>query len=189
MLSFILSVTPKAYRNWIAELYEKYHDDMLRIARVRLRMVDDPNPEYNAEDIVQNAFLKIIETCETIDLNASEKFIRSYVVSITISEVYRFVERMKYYDSIDEDVEDPDESHILEDIISEEGYNEIVEAIKSLDEKYSITLYYYYVNDYTCTDIARMLGVPRNTVASRIVRGKARLIEKLNKKAKKKAQK
>lgn len=180
MLSFILSVTPKKYHDKIKYLFENFHDDMLRIARARLRKANDPDPEHNAEDIVQNCFLRISEYCESIKFECDYKDLKAYVITITANESHRFIQKQQYFEELEENYEYEPESYILEEIISEENYNSIVEAIKDLDEKYSIPLFYYFVEEISPKEISELLGLPKKTVYTRISRGKAKLIEKIN---------
>ena len=84
MLSFILSVTPLEYREKITYLYESFHDDMLRLARARLKKANDADPYHNAEDVVQNCFIRIIEYYEIIDFESDDKRLKAYVLTTTV---------------------------------------------------------------------------------------------------------
>lgn len=181
MLSFILSVTPIEYHDKITHLYETFHDDMLRFAKSRLRIANDPDPEHNAEDVVQNCFLRISKYCESIKFDNADDYLKSYVMSVTVHEIYRFIQKQQQqcFEELDEEYVDPVESHILEDIILEERYNDIVRVIKEMDEKYSIPLFYYFVDEIPPKKIAELLDLSVKNVYTRIARGKLKLIEEL----------
>ena len=83
------------------------------------------------------------------------------------------------FEELGDDYENETEETIIEEIILSENYNAVVKAIKELDEIYSITLFYYYVEELSPKEIANLLGIQDNTVYARIRRGKAKLIEKL----------
>lgn len=182
MLNFILSTTPIEYHDKITYLFETFHDDMLRLAKARLRAAKVPDPEHNAEDILQNCFLRITKYCDSIEFESGDDHLKSYVMTITANESYKFIQKHQYCEELDVNCEDESESHLLEDIILEERYNDIVTAIKKMDEKYSIPLFHYFVNEASPKKIAELLGLPEKTVYTRISRGKTKLIEKLNEK-------
>ena len=62
MLAFLLSLTDEDSQKKIETIYSKYHYDMLRFARYSLRKKGASNIESGAEDVVQNAFLKITKS-------------------------------------------------------------------------------------------------------------------------------
>lgn len=179
MLSFILSVTPLEYRDKITYLYELFHDDMLRLARARLKKANDADPYHNAEDVVQNCFIRIIEYYEIIDFESDDKRLKAYVLTTTVNECSRFIKKQEYYEEL-QDIEDPDEGDFLEEIITKEMYAEAVNVIENMDEIYSIPLFYYFVCEMSPKKIAEFMNLSEKTVYTRISRGKAKLIEEFN---------
>ena len=156
MLSFILSVTPLEYREKITYLYESFHDDMLRLARARLKKANDADPYHNAEDVVQNCFIRIIEYYEIIDFESDDKRLKAYVLTTTVNECSRFIKKQEYYEEL-QDIEDPDEGNVLEEIITKEMYAEAVNVIENMDELYSIPLFYYFVCEMSPKKIAEFI--------------------------------
>ena len=67
MLQFLLSIADEKDHAKIEYLYNRYHEDMIRFARYRLRQKKMPNYELDAEDAVQNAFLKITKYIDKVD--------------------------------------------------------------------------------------------------------------------------
>ena len=179
MLSFILSVTPLEYRDKITYLYDSFHDDMLRLARARLKKANDADPYHNAEDVVQNCFIRIIEYYEIIDFESDDKRLKAYVLTTTVNECSRFIKKQEYYEEL-QDIEDPDEGDFLEEIITKETYAEAVNVIENMDELYSIPLFYYFVCKMSPKKIAEFMNLSEKTVYTRISRGKAKLIEEFN---------
>ena len=59
-------------------------------------------------------------------------------------------------------------------------YDEVVEAISWLDEKYSIPLSLRYAENMDVKEISKLLGIAEKTVYTRLDRAKKLLIEKLN---------
>ena len=59
MLLFLLALTDEKDRDKVQEIYDKYHIEMYKIAKHKL--ANRPDAEGEAEEAVQNAFIKIIE--------------------------------------------------------------------------------------------------------------------------------
>ena len=57
----------------------------------------------------------------------------------------------------------------------------IVEKIKQLDDRYSITLLLYYGEKMDVKKISELMGVVEKTVYTRLERGKKLLLEELSK--------
>ena len=67
-----------------------YHDDMIRFAKGRLKQKRIPSYEIDAEDAVQNSFVKIIKYIDMINLSAPEK-IKSYVYVAVPATILQFI--------------------------------------------------------------------------------------------------
>ena len=142
-------------------------------------MNDYPDPEHNAEDAVQNTFITLITSPRSIDIKRGDKVLSSSVVSILFNECNKIIEGQKYFEELTEDYIDEEESDLLEDIISEVCYNEIIEAIEAMNERYSIPMFHYYVNQTSAKNIAKLLGISESAVYDRIHKGESILIRKL----------
>jgi RNA polymerase sigma factor (sigma-70 family) len=57
---------------------------------------------------------------------------------------------------------------------------EVVEALRTIDERYRMPLYLKFYERYTAYEIARTLMMPENTVYTNISRGKQQLKEVLS---------
>ena len=51
----------------------------------------------------------------------------------------------------------------------------ILSAVQALPAKYSAVIHLYYYEGYSTSEIASMLGVPVNTVSTRLARARAKL--------------
>ena len=69
----------------------------------------------------------------------------------------------------------------LGELLSTEHGESIRRALRSLDERFRVPLILYFYNDFSYDDIASVMNVSRNTVATLIFRGKQKLRNKLNK--------
>ena len=68
----------------------------------------------------------------------------------------------------------------FEQIRIQERYDEVVEEIDRLDEKYSIPLSLRYGEEMETKEIAHLMGLSEKTVYTRISRAKKLLVEKIN---------
>ena len=181
MLTFLLMLSDEEHHDKIKFLYHTYHADMLRFARHRLRQMGLHSFEVDAEDVVQNTFIKIIQYIDRIDAGAPYKKLRAYLFSIVVNECNDFVREQAAVENID------DYESVLEDgdffgaLRMEQRYDTVMQAIAALEERYSFTLFYRYAKNMTVADIAQTMGVPEKTVYTRIERGKRLLLKLLAK--------
>lgn len=153
----------------IEQLYEKYHRLMFSVAFQILRHKED------AEDAVFHAWERIIKNLNKIDEIDCKKT-KSFLVIITerISiDHYRKKSRREEVFS-----ESPEESPYF---ITREKDFETIETmgwLRSLPKKYSEVLILYYVNGLSLKEIAEILDLKQNSVASRLSRGRKMLAEK-----------
>jgi RNA polymerase sigma-70 factor (ECF subfamily) len=152
---------------------------MIKLARYRLKTAGLPNYEADAEDVVQNAFLKISKYIGRMrrDTCAGEE--KAYVMSVAANEAINAINEYKRFDDIESHEEELSDDSFFDAVVTRETYNAVVEYIKNMDEKYSITLLFYYCEEMSVSEIADMMGVSESTVYSRIRRGKRILLESI----------
>ena len=182
MLQFLLAISDQSDHEKVEYIYHKYRYDMLRLAKYRLLQLNSANAELDAEDVVQNAFVKIVRHIDKIDFSLQEQSIRSYIMRIVVNEATTlrtdtmYCESLELYESVL-----PDKDFIEQTRIAER-YNDVVNAIEELDERYSIALSLRYIEQMSIKDISKLLGIEEKSVYTRIERGKVRLLEKLEEK-------
>ena len=89
--------------------------------------------------------------------------------------MYRPIEKFEF----SEEICTGNEYNIIEELEMRESYNEVVKAIKALDEKYSTTLYLIYCKEKTVNQAAAIMGIQAKTVYTRLARGKELLLHSL----------
>ena len=156
-----------------------YHDDMIRFARHRLRIAGLPSYEVDAQDAVQSAFLKICMYYKSICESIPEKQLKVYVFSIVKNTSSDIIKGNKRFEKVEEYIETLPDEEFLERIKIKERYDDVIDAIKKLDDKYSFTLLFYYVEDMSVKVITENMGIPEKTVYTRLERGKILLLELL----------
>ena len=176
MLNFLLSIADGDNREKVQYLYDRFHDDMLRFAKYRLRLCDAPNVDEVAQDVVQSAFLKLTKYIHSVDFTLSEGELKSYVLAVVANEVMNFVSKNETIDELQGDM--PDEDFFAR-IRIEERYREVTDAVQKLDEKYSHTMLLHYWNHLEVKQIADMMGLAEKSVYTRLERGRRLLLELL----------
>ncbi len=177
MITFLLSITEESARDKIIYIYNTYHGDMIKLARNRLRIAGVGSYKDDAEDVVQNAFVKISKYINSINFDAGEKKLKAYILSIVVNEVYQALKDREYFEDIELHEQELSDDSFFEKLAIKEEYDRAVEQIKRMDEKYSITLLYHYCEDMSVKEIAELMGLPEQTVYTRLTRGKRILLD------------
>ncbi len=178
MLAFLLTLVDEDNRKKVQTLYDKYHAFMLRTARSIMKRFDHVNYDLDCEDVVQNAYIKIIQYGK-IDLMRKEQEIRSYIYTIVVNECYKIMKGQKKWRELEEKIEYSEEEDLFEQINAAQEYDAIVRVISELDPIYSTTLYLCLVEEIQPSEVAKMMGISLNTVNTRFRRGKQKVIEAL----------
>ncbi len=159
----------------LRQLYGKYKNRMYITA---CKVLSDPQ---RAEDAVHDAFIAISKNLDKIQDIDSVKT-GAYMVKAARSRALNIL-RMGLPEketALDEAQAKADES-LLDEICRKESYNEIVNAILSLEERYRDVLTLYYLNDLSLSEIAELQGVKENTVKQQLYRGRRKLIDTIKK--------
>ncbi len=179
MLSFLLTQCDEKDQYKVEFLYYNFHSEMLKSAKAQLRLGGVSNYELDAEDVVQNLYLKLTQYIYNIDIDWPADKLKAYMkVSLNnaISDYYNNAKKYGYFEEFDENTMGAvSEKEFLEIINIRERYQEVVCAIKQLDPIYQTTLTFRYLHDMEICEIAKLMGVPDKTVYTRVERGKKHL--------------
>ena len=181
LLSFLLSIADESDHDKIVYIYEQFHDVMIRYAKRKLYMARAFDYANRAEDVVQNAFVRMIKYIHAIDFSVSERELRNYILSVVSNEVIRELKDEEHHANIDDFINVASEESFVNDLLIHERYTEVVAAIEQLGEKYRLALVYRFCKGYSIKEIAELLGIPEKTVYTRVERGQKMLKAMLNK--------
>lgn len=162
----------------LAQIYRENHRKVLNLCAYLL------NSGSAAEDAAHEVFLRVHRNLGTYNPDYSisnwiMKIASNYCVDLLRK---RTRERQLFIpdpgDSLDPSLDRPGP---LADLLSTEHGKLIRSALRSLDERFRVPLILFFYNDFSYDDIASVMNVSRNTVATLIFRGKQKLRNKLNK--------
>lgn len=179
MLQFLLTLSDESDHEKIEHIYDTYHDYMLRFAVSKFHASGRANFRYDAEDAVQNAFVKIVKHINRIDFSRDDQDIKSYCLSILCNEIYNVMEDNRKFFDFNEELYSKNEYNFVEELEMQETYDEVVKAIEALDEKYSSTLYLALCDEMSIKQISKLMGISTKTVYTRLSRGKKLLLDSL----------
>lgn len=140
----------------VQELYEKYFDTIYRICFLYMKN------ETDSCDMVQETFLKLIQA--HVQFETEEKA-KAWLI-VTASNVCKSSLRKAWRKKraiYDEDLY-PEQAA--------EGQSQLLELVKSLEDKYGVPVYLYYYEGYQTGEIAKMLGSNPSTIQSRLAKAR-----------------
>ena len=176
MLSIVLSSVDMTAddKNKFEDIYYRYKNALFHQA------INIVKNEKDAEDILQEAFIKIAKNINSIkDVKSKETI--SFLIVITKNTAYDYIRRSsKIVELPLSETEGAIDEGALSDLVSNIEYQEIVSIIRSIPSPYNEVLYLHYVKDYSIKKTAAILNKKSATVKMQLVRGKRMLIDKLS---------
>lgn len=130
---------------------------------------------YEAEDVLQEAFIKVFKSLNTFQYNSSlEHWIRRIVVNTALNHIKA---GKKFKD--ESDVDNLEDEGYTDSIHVQFETEEVVNAIKSLPEGYRTVFNLYAVEGYSHKEIGEMIGIAEASSRSQYSRAKTILQNKL----------
>ena len=152
-------------KDYISGLLDKYGDMVLRIAYTYLKNRAD------AEDIVQDVFLRIIDKKPSFnDENHEKSWLIRATINMCKNKVNLFWNKNKC--SIDD----------VQEFAVSDKYNtdtSVFQAVMALGEKYRVVVYMYYYEGYSTPEIAKVIGKSETTIRSLLHRARNKLKDML----------
>lgn len=147
----------------VQKAVEKYSRTVLKIAFTYTKNVPD------AEDIAQDVFLALFR--EKKDFR-SEEHLKAWLIRVAVNKSKNHVKSSWFVKR----KEMPEDLSYLP-----KEYNDILQAVLSLDEKYRLPIHLFYYEGYSIREISQILKMPSATVGTRLKRGREQLKDLLGK--------
>lgn len=168
---FLALIDTEEQKSKFILLYEQYRKLMFYVANEVL------HDTHLAEDAVQEAFFRIAKNFSKIG-EVSCPQTKSFVVIITRNVALTMISKESKERSTVE------EASLVSDVVTDTtfddvAYNELIDAILELPEKYRDVLYLHHVYGYSYNEVANLLGVSSDATKKRAQRAKAKLIKEL----------
>ena len=142
----------------VLRLFDTYADDAFRLAYTYLGSRPD------AEDVVQDVFVKLIRS----DVTISQGKEKSYILTMTANRCKDFLKsaNVVFNDHFDDAVEVGSETEFDEDD------TEMYEAVSELPDKLRVAIHLHYYEGYSLKEIADILDIAPSAVSMRLTRAK-----------------
>lgn len=137
----------------------EYADAILRLSYTYLKNTDD------AQDVCQTVFVKLLSQPREFDTPDHEK---AYILRMTANackDLMKSPWRKRKCDLAD----------YLEVPAPEVRDGSVLDAVNQLPPAYRAVIYLHYYEGYTTAEIGSILGIPKATVHTRLVRGREKL--------------
>ena len=144
----------------VMDLYAQHKNMVYRLALSYLKSRPD------AEDVTQQAFLRLLEHQREISPGKE----RSWLASVTVNlcrDILRSASRQRT-ESLSEEL-----------VFQDERQSEVLRAVMELGEQERAVVYLYHYEGYDTREIAQILKISRTAVTTRLCRAKQHLKEKL----------
>lgn len=140
---------------------------------------------HDAEDAVQDAFLRIAKNMANIHAQMGSRELEVYVLKAARREACAVIRANKRYRGnvslgFNDDIPDEQFWGRLEE---QQEYNRLVKAIRALPPENGDPVFYHYVLELSFRKTAELLGISTSTAKRRVYEGKKMLLIDLDKKA------
>ena len=135
---------------------ERYIDTVFRVAFNYLKSPAD------ADDVTQNVFMKLLKEKKAF---GNDDHVKNWLIRVTINECKNLV-RSKWWKA--ESFED----YAATLSFDNPSHSDLFYSVMALPQKYRTPIYLHYYEEYTTSEIAQILKIPKNTVCIQLKRGR-----------------
>ncbi len=152
-------------------LYNTYKEMMKKIAMSIL------HNRALVDETVQDCFLKLAEIIKEVP-DVPSKSAKAMIITMVKNKARNNL-KAEHYDKGEELEESEISDKVINDILSNIGYEELVNMIDNLESTYRDVLVLRILEEFSVGEVAEMLGLPYRTVETRLLRGRKILKDKL----------
>jgi RNA polymerase sigma-70 factor (ECF subfamily) len=160
----------------MGELYQMYIGELSSVCYRYIPNRDD------AKDVLQNSFVKIFTSISTMEYRGDEAF-KGWLVRIVANEALLFLREKKKLQFIEQDDAKAQQAHIADEAPNTEkiSADQLHQLISELPDGYRTVLNLYVFEGKSHQEIARLLGIKKDSSASQLLRAKSMLAQMIRK--------
>lgn len=127
--------------------------------------------DNDCADAIQNAIVKAFMKCHSLK---NEAYAKTWLIRIVINECYSILRSSRKIVSLEECKE-------LNDTYAEDkkDYGELYAAVRHQKEDLRMVVVLYYIEEFSCKEIAAILEISEGAVQKRLARARAKMKEEL----------
>lgn len=163
-MSNLDSLVQRCQQGELAAFTELFHRHEAQVYRLAVTIL---HHEQDAEDVVQDVFLRVFERIKSYEGQSSFKtWLTSIVVNTCRDKLRR--QKVRHAFSLDWLRRGPATPDVAEEVSQRQHMQHLWRLVNQLDEKYRLPLILHYVERLPCDEVAAVLQVPTSTVYSRL---------------------
>lgn len=148
---------PETFKKDVEKAFEQYYSMVYKLAFIRT------GNKADAEDILSDVFIRLIKNIEKIQ---SEAHLKAWLIRATINCSNSLLKRADRVHQV----------RITEvDAVTEDEKASVLPAVLNLPVHQKTVVYMYYFEGYSVEEIAKLCGVQKGTVKSRLARARKSL--------------
>ena len=146
------------------QITKLYLDSVYRVA------LSGCGNKYDAEDVVQNTFIKLWERKEAF---ADDEYARKWLIRVAVNECHNLCrppwrKKTVYLEEM-----------TMEPIFSHKERSALYDEVMKLPVKYRQVVHLYYFEEYSVKEIAELMNLSETAVQTRLLRARQKLKEAL----------
>ena len=183
-LTLLIARCTKGDDNAKAEFIAAYDDLVRRSVTRKLQGGGGSGFERDIEDICHDVYVRIFRNnCEALARIREPRSINAWLMTVSQNHVFSYLRKrqvdLSAYESVAREPTEPYEASPEGRAAERENLAILRRKMEALEVKDRMILQLYYVHNLKYADIAETLSLNINTVASRLMRAKAKLRESL----------
>ena len=145
-------------------LADQYIDMVYRVA------LNGCKNKYDADDVVQNTFIKLLKCKKQFD---NDEHVRNWLIRVAVNECNSLWNSSwrKKVTSLDEREDEP--------AFTTPEKSELYDLVMKLPPKYRQVVYLYYYEEFSVKEVAEMVKISETAVQTRLQRARKKLKDQL----------